>query len=79
VRLEPELGTSLLGGSRVYYRDAEGTVHSVTRKAFNELARDGRIGQDTRVFDTSLTAASAWRGEFERPLRASWHAELISA
>src|SRR5215204_5472870 len=44
VRLEPELGTSLVGGSRVYYRDAEGTVQSATRKGFNELARDGRIG-----------------------------------
>src|SRR5687768_976881 len=76
-RLEPELGTSLLGGSRVYYRDAEGTVHSATRKAFNELARDGRIGPDTPVFDTPLTTASAWRDEFERPLRESWHAELI--
>jgi len=78
-RLEPDLGTSLLGGSRVYYRDAEGTVQGVTRKALNELARDGRIGPDTPVFDTSLTAASAWRDEFERPLRASWHAELIGA
>ena len=78
-RMEPELGTSLLGGSRVYYRDAERTVQGVTRKAFNELARDGRIGPDTPVFDTSLTAASAWRAEFERPLRASWHAELIGA
>jgi len=76
-RLEPELGTSLLGGSRLYYRDAERTVHSATRKAFNDLARDGQIGPDTPVFDTSLSAASAWRGEFERPLRASWHAELI--
>jgi hypothetical protein len=54
-------------------------VHGVARKAFNELARDGRIGPDTPVFDTSLTTASAWREAFERPVRASWHAELISA
>ena len=78
-RLEPELGTTMLGGGRVYYRDADGSVMVTTRKAFNELARDGRVGPDTPVFDTSLTTASAWREHFERPARASWHAELIDA
>ena len=67
-RLEPELGTSLLGGGRVYYRDAEGRVAAATRSAFNELARDGSVGPDTAVFDTSLTSASAWRDAFERPV-----------
>jgi hypothetical protein len=76
-RLEPELGTTLLGGGRVYYRDAAGNVVATTRKAFNELARDGRVDADTPVFDTSLTSAGAWREQFERPVRASWHAELI--
>jgi hypothetical protein len=78
-RLEPVLGTTLLGGGRVYYRDAEGHVNATTRKAFNELAREGRVGPDTAVFDTSLTSAAAWRDQFERPVRASWHAELIGA
>lgn len=76
-RLEPELGTSMLGGGRVYYRDADGRVAVATRAAFGELARTGQVGPDASVFDTSLTNASAWRQEFERPLRESWHAELI--
>lgn len=78
-RLEPELGTSMLGGGRVYYRDADGRVQMATRPAFNALAREGRIGPDTPVFDTALTTAGAWRGAFERPARESWHAELIGA
>ncbi|HUQ81714.1 MAG TPA: hypothetical protein VM076_11270 [Gemmatimonadaceae bacterium] len=78
-RLEPELGTTMLGGGRVYYRDADGAVKATTRKAFNELAREGKVGADTPVFDTSLTSAAAWRDEFERPVRASWHADLIGA
>jgi hypothetical protein len=78
-RLEPEIGTTLLGSGRVYYRDADGTVNATTRKAFNALAREGRVGSDTPVFDTSLTTAAAWRDGFERPLRESWHAELIGA
>src|SRR4030095_2109071 len=60
-RLEPELGTTLLGGGRVYYRDADGRVKAATRKTLGELARAGRIGPDTPTFDTSVTTAAAWR------------------
>ena len=76
-RLEPDLGTSLLGGGRVYYRDGDGRVNVATRAGFNQLARDGRVGPDTPAFDTSLTSASAWREQFERPIRESWHAQLM--
>lgn len=78
-RLEPDLGTSLLGGGRVYYRGGDGRVNAATRKAFSELAREGQIGPDTPTFDTSITTASAWREAFERPVRESWHAQLIGA
>jgi hypothetical protein len=77
-RLEPELGTTMLGGGRVYYRDADGRVNATTRSAFNQLVAEGRIGPDTPVFDTTITSASAWRAEFERPMRASWHAQLAA-
>lgn len=76
-RLEPELGTSLLGAGRVYYRDEGGRVNAATRPVFNQLAREGRIGPETLAFDTSITTASAWRERFERPVRESWHAGLI--
>jgi len=78
-RLEPELGTTLLGGGRVYYRGADGRVKAATRTALNALARDGQIGPDTLVFDTSITSASAWREQFELPIRRSWHSQLIAA
>ena len=76
-RLEPELGTTMLGGGRVYYRDADGRVNAATRPVFNQLARTGQVGPDTPAFDTSITSATAWREEFERPVRESWHAQLI--
>ena len=78
-RLEPELGTSLLGAGRVYFRDDAGRVNTASRNAFNQLAREGRVGPETPAFDTSVTTAAAWRGRFERPVRDSWHAELIGA
>lgn len=78
-RLEPVLGTTMLGGGRVYYRDADGRVNVTTRSAFNQLAADGRVGPDTPVFDTAITTAAGWRHDFERPMRESWHAQLVSA
>jgi len=67
----------LLGGGLVYYRDGDGRVNAATRKMFGELARARTIGPDTPTFDTSVTTASAWREQFERPVRESWHAQLI--
>ena len=78
-RLEPELGTTLLGGGRVYYRDPSGRVNVSTRASFKQLAREGKVGEETAVFDTSLTSAGAWREEFERPAKESWHSQLLSS
>jgi hypothetical protein len=78
-RLEPELGTTLLGAGRVYYRDADGCIHAGTRPGFSQLARDGKVGAETAVFDTSITSAAAWREEFERPAKESWHARMLSS
>jgi hypothetical protein len=78
-RLEPELGTTMLGGGRVYYRDADGRVKVATRPAFSALAREGQVGRETAVFDTSITTAGAWRERFERPVHDSWHAQLIES
>jgi len=77
-RLEPELGTKLLGGARVFYRDPAGQVQVTTRAAFGDLAKAGIVSAETPVFDTSLTSAEAWREAFERPARQSWHAELLT-
>ena len=72
--LEPTLGTTLLGGGRVYWRGDAGDVQVADRETF--AARAG--GDATRpVFDTTVTTAGDWRTRFERPLRESWHAQLV--
>ena len=72
--LEPALGTTLLGGGRVYWRGDAGDVQVADRDSFA-----ARAGSDaTRpVFDTTVTTAGDWRTRFERPLRDSWHAQLV--
>lgn len=74
--LERSLGTSLVSGGRVFYRDEQGVV-CVDRPTFGARARAGVIGEDTPVFDTSVTTAADYRDHFERAVRESWHASLV--
>ena len=77
--LEPELGASLVGGGRVYYRNRTGAVESVTRDEFSALASSGAVSGDTTVFDTSLTTVGDVRRRFETTAGRSWHAQLVPA
>jgi hypothetical protein len=78
-RLEGALGTRLLGGGRVFYRDDHGEVHCATRDRLTELAAMGTIDRETRVFDTALTTAGEWRERFEAPARETWIGSLLTA
>lgn len=76
--LEPRLGTTLLGGGRVYHRDARGEIVCTDRRGFADAAASGRVGADTPVFDTTRTTVGDWRARFELPARSSWHASLLA-
>ncbi len=74
--LERSLGTSLVGGGRVFYKDAAGAPRMATRKDVPGLFAAGGISGDTIVFDTSITNAADYRDLFERPVKESWVAKL---
>jgi hypothetical protein len=76
---ERELGTSLLdAASRVWYRDPSGEVRAAPRAEFRERVRAGEVAGDTPVFDnTAPTVGAVRRGEWERPMRESWHAKAF--
>lgn len=77
--VERDVGTTLVGGGLVFFRDASGMVHSISRKDFEQLSRSGDVSTATRVFDTTLTTAGDYRRRFERAAGESWHKELLSA
>jgi hypothetical protein len=77
--LEPELGTSLVGGGQVFWRDADGLVQRATREQFAAHAVTGQITGHTPVFDVTITSLGDWRTRFEQPAAASWHARLLGA
>jgi hypothetical protein len=77
--LETAIGSSLLAGGRVFFRDSIGLVHCVTRQEFEAMARRGEVTGATPVFDTTATTAQAYRTAFERPAANGWHADLLHA
>lgn len=75
--LEPVIGATLVAGGRVFYRDADGHVQSVSRETFAERAVAGAISGRTRVFDPTVTSLADFRDHFETDAAQSWHAQLV--
>ena len=75
--VEKSIGTTLVAGGRVFFRDAHGFVHCLSQDDFASMARRGQVSGDTLVFDTTVQTAAAYRTAFERPAEVSWHATLF--
>lgn len=75
--LESVIGSRLVGGGRVFYREASGVPHVVTRDEFADLVRIGIVTRETLLLDTALTSAADWRERFERPTGESWAASFF--
>lgn len=75
--IEGGIGTTLLDGALVYYRDAQGLVHAVSRDDFAQLARGGHVDLETPVMDLSITDRATYDATFERRAADSWHRSLL--
>lgn len=78
-KIEEGIGTSMVAGGNVYFRDAGGLVLWCTRAQFELMARMGEVGPDTQVFDTTVTTAGDFRARFEKRAQESWHKSLLGA
>ena len=76
--LQRRLGTSLVGGSRVFYRNRAGDVESATRADFAARSAAGDVDADTVVYDPSLTTAADYRNRFVVRAGDAWHRELLT-
>lgn len=76
-QLQSSLGTTLVGGGPLFYRNAAGDVACVDRAGFRDAVSAGVISDSTPVFDLTVATADAWQREFERPASTSWHARLL--
>jgi len=75
--IEAGIGTSMVGGGNVYFRDEGGMVHCLPLPEFELMLREGEASGDTIVFDTTVTTLGAYRERFEVPARDSWHRQLL--
>lgn len=74
---EKGIGTSMVGGGLVHFRDALGLVHCVTRGDFGVMAQDGDVTSATPVFDATISTVGDYRARFEVPAGKAWHASLL--
>lgn len=77
--IEAGIGTSMVGGGLVFFRDHAGFVHGCTRAEFTHMAAMGEIDEATPVFDTTLTTVGEYRSAFEKPAAQGWQAKLFPA
>lgn len=75
--IEALVGTTLVGGGTVYWRDVAGTVVSGARSTFRDAAAGGAVVAETLVFDTTVTTVGPYRVGFARTAADSWHAKLL--
>lgn len=74
--IEGGIGTTMVGGGTIFFRDTLGMVHACTRAEFAHMAAMQEIDKSTPVFDLTLGTVGEYRRAFEKPAGASWHASL---
>ncbi|NNF05278.1 MAG: ABC transporter ATPase [Candidatus Eisenbacteria bacterium] len=76
-KLEPQLETSFLDNSRVFYRQAD-RLHVTDRPGFRSLAESGAVTGDTVVFNNIIPSMAEFRrGQWEVEAKSSWHARAF--
>jgi len=75
--LEPEIDAHIVTSGLVYYRGRDGSIHSVTRDEFSDVAATGEVTGETEVFDLTVTTLNEWRSRFKSRAVDSWHASLM--
>jgi len=78
-KIEDGIGTTMVGGGNVYFRDPTGLVVWCTRSQFELMSKMREVSAETKVFDLTVTTVGEFRSGFERPAGASWHKALLSA
>ena len=59
--------------------DAENKVQTVDKKTLNQLFQEGKINDDTLVFDTLINTYSVYNQDFVRKMKDSWHGKMIKS
>lgn len=76
--LENELGVSLFNRNIVAYRDQENSpIKTIELKDLASAYQAGEITGDTLVFDNLVNTADAFKNQWLKPLKDSWHQRFL--
>lgn len=75
--LGARLGVDFFNRMIFSYRDGKGNIQTVARDEFKALYRNGKLENDTIVFDPLVKELGELRQIFERPLEDSWHSRMV--
>lgn len=75
--LEDEFGISLFDRFDIAYRDGE-DITSCGREEFEKLIAEGRINDDTIVFNNLVPTLKELNSKWEVPMKDSWHAQVFA-
>lgn len=74
--LQQQFGVDLFDRMRFSFQGDKG-VETVSRDEFERLYREGKIDDQTLVFDTLVDSKGAFEQGFVKPLKESWHQRLV--
>ena len=75
-QIESALGVDLFDRMRFSYKDGA-EVRTVPRDEFAKLYADGKINDDTLVFDTLVNNKKSFDESFVKRLGDSWHKRMV--
>jgi len=74
--LQVQYGVDLFDRMRFSYLDGEEVI-TVSREAFAQLYAEGKINNETLVFDTLVSNKGDFDQAFVKPLGKSWHKRMV--
>ncbi len=75
-QLQAEYGVNLFDRMVFSYKDGEEVI-TVPREEFTRLYQEGKINDDTLVFDTLVNTKGALDENWLKPLSQSWHKRMV--
>ncbi len=75
--LSQSIGVDFLNRMLFSYQAADGSVHTLSREAFQALYAEGSINGQTLVFDPLVKSLGELHTAFSKPLASSWHSRML--
>ena len=74
--LQAELGVDFFDRMRFSFQSGD-DIYTLSREEFSQWYQEGKINEDTLVFDTLVKDKHSLDHNFLKPMKESWHARMV--